>query len=126
MLKKTLIIFLTGGLLYALIEVLYRGRTHISMFLAGGASLALINHICNHRLASRPLALKCVIGSGIITTVELITGFIVNVKMKLNVWDYSTMPFNFKGQICLLFTLLWILLSVPAIYLSKAMEKNLG
>ena len=123
--KKLLIFFLTGGTVYAFLEVLFRGWTHISMFLAGGTSLVLIDRVCNRRFARRPLAFKCIVSSGIITLLELITGLIVNVKMKLDVWDYSSMPFNFRGQICLLFTVLWCFLSIPAIYLCKVIGKKM-
>jgi hypothetical protein len=35
-LKKHLLTFLTGGILYCILEMLWRGRTHISMFFDGG------------------------------------------------------------------------------------------
>ncbi len=53
----------------------------------------------------------------IITTVELITGVIVNLWLGLNVWDYSKQPYNLLGQICLLYTNIWFFLSLPAILL---------
>ena len=41
-----------------------------------------------------------------ITGVELLTGLLVN--RDYHVWDYRTLPGNFKGQVCLPFSLLWI------------------
>ena len=46
-----------------------------------------------------------------ITVTELITGLILNVWLGLNVWNYSGLPFNFMGQICLQFSALWFVLS---------------
>jgi uncharacterized membrane protein len=44
-------------------------------------------------------------------------GIIVNLAFKWGVWDYSQMPYNFMGQICLLYFNLWFLLSLMAILL---------
>ena len=33
------------------------------------------------------------------------------------VWDYSGMPLNYKGQICLPFSILWIFVSIAAVVL---------
>ena len=51
------------------------------------------------------------------STAELVAGLILNVWLGLGIWDYSTMPLNFMGQICLPFCLLWVLLSVVAVVL---------
>ena len=37
--------------------------------------------------------------------------------MSLNIWDYSDLPFNLMGQICLLFSVFWFFLSIIAIWL---------
>ena len=52
-----------------------------------------------------------------ITAVELEAGIILNGVYKLDVWDYSSLPFNFLGQICPQYTCLWFLISLPAILL---------
>ncbi|MBR2166928.1 MAG: hypothetical protein IJ920_01115 [Paludibacteraceae bacterium] len=36
-------------------------------------------------------------GAILITAVELISGFVLNIMLKLNIWDYSNMPLNFLG-----------------------------
>ena len=83
----------------------------------------LINKICNHSLKHKKLFLKCIAGSAIITAVELITGLIFN--KNLSVWDYSKLPFNFKGQICLSFSLVWAVLTLPVMLLARVSEKRL-
>lgn len=108
--------FLLGGAAYVLLELLWRGRSHISMFFAGGLALALL-----HGLFLRfhmPLLLKCFVGGLVITAIEFVAGALVNVRLLLGVWDYSKVPFNLYGQVCLPFSLLWCALTVPISYLS--------
>lgn len=112
---KFLTIFTAGAFVYGIIEISARGFTHISMGLLGGAAMYLI-HLMNtpHRTPMRIFS-ALVISALFITVCELITGEIVNVKMGLNVWDYSMMPMNYDGQICLPFTLIWFALSAVGI-----------
>lgn len=57
------------------------------------------------------------IGSLLITVLELVCGCIVNLWLGWHVWDYSNMPFNLLGQICLPFTAIWFFLSAVAVVL---------
>ena len=112
--------FLLGGCGYALLEVLWRGRTHWTMFLAGGLCFAWL-----YALATRtalPLFAQCAIGAAIITAVEFLTGCVVNLALKRRVWDYSNRRFNLLGQVCLSYSALWFLLSWPALLLAKALQ----
>ncbi len=117
--KRTFWLFLTGGSLYPGLELIWRRKTHISMAMAGGVSLCLIDKICNGCLKGKHLPARCAAGSGIITGVELITGLIVNVAGKKQVWDYSSMPLNIMGQICLPFSAMWCGLTLPAMWLCR-------
>ncbi len=111
-----LLAFFLGGTLYVLLELLWRGRSHVSMFCAGGLALLLL-----HGLFLRfalPLFAQCLVGGLVITAIEFVAGAIVNVRLKLNVWDYSKMPLNLYGQVCLPFSLLWCLLTLPISFLS--------
>lgn len=85
-----LLCFLLGGAGYVLIELLWRGRSHFSMFIAGGFAFALL-HALFQRYAL-PLPVKCIAGALVITAIEFIAGYIVNLRMGLNVWDYSGRP----------------------------------
>ena len=73
------------------------------MFAAGGTCFLLLGKLRETRL---PDPVRPVAGAGLITAVELLTGLLVN--RDYHVWDYRTLPGNFKGQICLPFSLLWI------------------
>lgn len=117
--KKNSLIFVTGSCVYPLLELLWRGYTHSSMALAGGISLVLINRICCEKLQKKSLAARCAAGSLIITSVEFCMGILVNRILHLQVWDYSNLPMNVLGQICLPFSLIWFVLTIPASYLCR-------
>lgn len=116
--KKTIeyaVLFVIYGTIYFSIEIMYRGYSHWSMWLLGGLCgvlVGLINEILSWKT---PLCIQVTIGGCIVTVLEFIVGVIVNIILKLNVWDYSAMPLNVLGQICIPFTILWILLSVVCI-----------
>jgi len=114
---KYTFLFLTGGFAYGTIEIAFRGYSHISMLFAGGIcfiGIGLLNEVFRWDMA---LLSQMVISALIITIVEFVTGLIVNVWLKLNVWDYSSQPYNIMGQVCLLFTNIWFVLSLFGILL---------
>ncbi len=113
---KSLFLFFIGGFLYGIVEMLFKGSTHISMVIAGGLAFLLIGRL-NEGNHNPSLLGMMVISSVIITVIELITGIIVNLWLHMNVWDYSYLPYNFMGQICLLFSVCWFVLSFIAILL---------
>ena len=114
---KHTILFIIGGIIYILIELGFRGYTAFSMFLLGGLCFVLIGLINEVIPWSMGIIWQGIIGSGIVTSLELIFGLILNVYLKLDIWNYSNLPFNFMGQICLYFSILWIFLSLIAIIL---------
>lgn len=61
------------------------------------------------------LIAQAVISASVITVLEFVTGCIVNLWLGWQIWDYSELPFNLMGQICLYFFLLWILFSIVGI-----------
>lgn len=96
--------FILGGTLYPLIELLYRGRTHYSMALAGGLAACLVRRV-DMRMRNAPVwagALICGLG---VTAIEYAVGACWNRRHK--VWDYRKERFNLRGQICPRFTLVW-------------------
>ena len=111
---KNGVLFYVGGMAYMLLEFCWRGRSDGSMFLLGGACFLLVGG----KVAAwmrLPLALRLVAGAAVITALELLTGLLVN--RSYTVWDYRSMPFQFMGQICLSYTLLWIPVSLAAMHL---------
>lgn len=113
MLIKTLTLFFCGGVLYYSIEIMWRGHSHVSMFLDGGVCFVLIG-LMNEVVPELPLAVQAVLGASLIVFSELLVGSLVNLRLGLNVWDYSNQPMNYRGQVCLPFFLLWIPLAAFA------------
>ena len=109
--------FTLGGSAYVAIEMLWRGRSHISMFAAGGVCFLILGAM--GRKIRNPWK-RSLLGAAAITAVELAAGLLVN--RDHHVWDYRGVPWNFKGQICLPFSLLWIPVSMLAILLYNLMD----
>ena len=112
---KYLFLGVIGSIVYMSLEILWRGYTHWTMGVLGGICficLGLINEILSWET---PLVLQMFIGSIIITVLEFITGCIVNLWLGWNVWDYSHLPLNLLGQICLPFSILWYFISAIGI-----------
>lgn len=112
---KPLILFFIGGFIYVLIEILWRGYSHISMFFVGGLCFIIIGSLNEFYTYEMSLIRQMAISSIVITVIEFISGCILNIWLKLNVWDYSSAPFNLLGQICIPYMFLWFLLSFLAI-----------
>ena len=106
-----------GGILYLIIEILFRGYSFPSSFFMGCISFIFCGMINELLSWDTPLILQMIIGGTGITIIEFMTGCIVNLLLGLNEWDYSSLPFNILGQICLLFSIIWCLLSLVAIIL---------
>lgn len=122
---KLLILFLIGGLVYVLIELAYRGYSHWSMFILGGICFIAIGSINNYIDYDMPILLQSIIASVIITLFEFICGYIINIKLGWNVWDYSELPFNIKGQICLPFSIIWMGIGMLAIFIDDYIRYKL-
>ena len=113
-------LFCLGGGAYVGLELLYRGRSHISMFGAGGLCFLLLGALRRRNL---PVPAKIGAGAGTITAVELATGLLVN--RDFAVWDYRSLPYNYRGQICLNFSLLWVPVSLAAMLLYEKAERRI-
>lgn len=112
------VLFLIGGRLYTWIEILWRGRTHWTMFILGGLCFVIMGLLNEYTFPWHwCLFRQSLVSACIITTFEFLTGCVVNIWLKWQVWDYSGLPFNLLGQICLYYFLLWIPLSMAGIIL---------
>jgi len=115
--KKLLVIGFIMGMVYFTLEGFWRGWTNISMLFVGGLCGVLIGLLDE---APKRYNLKiwqqCLLGTLIIISIEFISGVILNLWLKLNIWDYSKRWGNFKGQICLTYSFLWFLLTPLAIW----------
>ena len=117
-----LIVYITGGLLYGLTELIWRGWTHWTMLLCGGLCFTLMYLLSASTL---PLPLKWLLSACAITVVEFSTGCLVNLALHWQVWDYSALRGNLLGQVCPQFALLWLLLSIPGTALCTLLRQGL-
>lgn len=117
---RKLILFGVGGSAYVGLELLWRGRSHISMFGAGGLCFLLLGKLEKLPL---PIPARAAAGAGVITAVELGTGLLVNRDYR--VWDYREAPGNYKGQICPMFTALWVPVSLGAMGLYRWLDRKI-
>lgn len=113
---KYAVLFFFGGLVYYLIEILWRGYSHWTMIILGGLCFVVVGLINNILPWNMVIELQALIGAVLITSLEFVVGLIVNVNLGWDIWDYSNVPFNFLGQICLPFSLLWYVLSIVVIF----------
>lgn len=112
---KYLILGNIGGIVYVFIELLYRGFSHWTMYIVAAISFILIGLINEYISWDMKLWKQMLIGACIVTFMEFISGYIINIKLGWQVWDYSNLPFNIMGQICLPFSIIWFFISLVAI-----------
>lgn len=117
---KQSVLFYLGGMLYAALELLWRGWTHGSMFALGGLCFVTVGQLGQSRL---PLPLKVLGGAATITSLELLGGLLVN--RDYTIWDYRGKPPHFMGHICLQNSLLWVPVSLAAIVLYDVFDRRI-
>ena len=116
------VLFYMGGGGYMTIEFLWRGRSHGSMFLLGGTCFMAMGWL--YRMLYRaPALLRCIASGAVITALELLTGLFFN--RDYTVWDYRRQPLNFRGQICALYSVFWVLLSLIGMLLHRAADQKI-
>lgn len=104
--------FWIGGVGYGLLELIWRGETHWSMVLTGGACFLAICTL-NGVMARKNIFLRAGACAAAITAVEFAVGMLVNRLWGMDVWNYEEMFGNVLGQICPLYSFLWFLLCIP-------------
>ena len=121
--KKYGLFFIIGAIGYAAIEIIWRGFTHWSMMIAGGLCFMLFSVVAERLKESNMLtkAAVCAIG---VTAIEFIFGIIFNLWLKMDVWNYSDIPFNILGQICPIFTVLWAGIAIAFLPLADVLNKD--
>lgn len=119
---KELSLFILGGIGYGIIEVIYRFRTYPLMILCGGITILLLDKLNDYISWDMDILLQGCIGSALITGMEFIIGNLYLAGLVPKMWDYSNVWLNYKGIICLPFSLIWIALSIFAIMLADTIN----
>lgn len=121
--NKSILLFLVGYCTYISIEVTYRNISYPIMGICGGLAILLLDKINDNISWNVDLCLQGLCGSALITFFELIIGEIaLNTSLLPVMWDYSNVPLNFDGVICLPFSIVWFFLSILAIFLADAIN----
>ena len=107
--RAAAVLFAFGAVLYPCIEILWRGYTHPSMALLGGACTVMVWFLYD-LFREVPLPLRALAGAGVVCLLEFITGVICNRFLGLGVWDYTNRRFHILGQVCLLYAFFWYIL----------------
>jgi uncharacterized protein len=87
------------------------------LILYGTASLILIGSASLLQASASNLIIKALVYFAATTGLELISGFIAQYYFHANLWDYSDQRLNYKGYVCLRFSIYWILLAFAFEYL---------
>lgn len=106
------------GMCYITLELIWRGVTYLPMLWVGGLCGLCVGLLNQHPVfRDRRMWQQCLIGTVITLVIEYISGYILNIKLGLHIWNYSNLPLNLNGQICLLYAVAWFFLMPLAIYL---------
>lgn len=116
-LTKYFYLFAVFGVIYMSIEMIVRDGhyTHWSMGVVGGVCGVVIGLINEFMSKQTPLPLQMLLGCAVITTLELISGCILNLWLGLDIWHYDTL--DILGQISLPSSIAWFFLSLVGIVL---------
>lgn len=121
--NKNILLFLVGYCAYIAIEVTFRGISYPLMGICGGLAVIIIDKINNYMSWDMDILIQGLIGSAIITIFELVIGEIaLRTDLISIMWDYSNLPLNYDGVICLSFSLIWVGLSIIGILVADAIN----
>ena len=119
---KNTILFLIGFCVYITIEVLYRGFSYPLMGLCAGIAIVILDKINDLISWNVDVLWQCLFGALLITLMELIIGKMFLAGYLPVMWDYSSVPLNYQGIICVPFSIVWMALSFVAIIVADAIN----
>jgi len=121
-------IFVISGLIYTMLELIWRGRTHWTMFLCAGLCGLVMANINNNLLEFDTDFLKQVVISALCcTTFEFLFGIMFNGDF--SIWDYRNTwgTIHILGdQVNILFFGIWIIISVFSLPFLDWLQWKLG
>lgn len=120
--NKILVLFLFGFMAYVTLEVIYRGYSYPLMGLCGAITILLLDQINNKISWDVDILFQGIIGSLIITFFEYVIGELFLNGVLPVMWNYSNVFLNYKGIICLPFSLAWVGLSIVAVVIADAIN----
>ena len=109
----SMLLWIWGGALYFLLEVAYKTATgspeRISwtMLVLAVALCVPVERAGAELPWECPLWLQALYCAALVTAVEFFAGCVLNLWLGLAIWDYTGLPLNLYGQICLPFFMAW-------------------
>lgn len=141
---KHFLTFIIIGIFYLGVEVIDRvfigelvglyGWTKLSLVGWSSVWMIPVGGLCglvigmfneNKKFWKLPMLVQSLIGVAVVLLIELTTGLILNVWLKLNIWDYSNAFLNLFGQISFRTGLLFFLLTPFAIWFDDLLRCGL-
>lgn len=120
---KNVILFIVGFCIYITMEVMFRGFSYPLMGVCAGLLVIIIDKINDRISWDIDILAQSAIGMALITGMEYIIGTIfLNTNLLPVMWDYSNLPLNYRGIICVPFSVLWLLLSFIAILVADSIN----
>ena len=110
-------LYCVGGSIYYGIEILWRGFSHWTMFCLAGMCFIFAGLLNEIESWETPFWRQVLQAWVFALAGDFVCGCVVNLWLGWGIWDYTGLPFNLLGQICLPYALLWFPLVVIAIIL---------
>ena len=114
-----------GGIIYYFIEIAFRGESHYSMILCGGIAFYTVSFLNRHLEDRLSILSRMILSALLITLIEFWFGVYFNLYLHEDVWDYSGHFIQYKGQVCLTFTVIWFFLSLPLFWVEKYIRSHI-
>lgn len=106
---KYLLLLTFSGYIYVCMELLFRGRSDVTMMFCASICVVPMIYLNNIFSYDVDFLLQLILCSVFATFIEYIFGMIFNTDY--HIWDYRNMPYNINGMVCLPFSLLWMLIA---------------
>lgn len=105
---KNILLFLVGYCAYIAIEVTFRGVSYPLMGICAGLAVIIIDKINDY----------------ISWDIDIILQGEISLRTELLpiMWNYSNVSLNFDGIVCVLFSLIWVGLSIIGILVADAIN----
>ena len=100
-------LYCVGGSIYYGIEILWRGFSHWTMFCLAGTCFIFAGLLNEIESWDTPFWRQVLQAWAFALAGEFVCGCVVNLWLGWGIWDYTGLPFNLLGQICLPYALLW-------------------
>ncbi len=125
--RKLYLEFVLGGITYFCMEVVFRAAVshkppHPLVIILGGAAFLIGIGVCRIPLKRPFNLLKPLLGGALITAWELVFGLFFNLYLGYNIWSYHGLRFELLGQICLGFSLIWVVAMLLIVILDHVVE----